>query len=91
MDILIIGTALLLEVGDFKAANFVTILLLSRVVRVVHAVKQTITQNESQGETPGPRDRDVFDVFETETKNPLEADVRPRIHHPPRACVLCTS
>lgn len=73
MDVLIIGTALLLEVGNFKQADLVTILLLSRVVRVVHAVKHTITHDDASHEAEHSQARDR-DAFETETKNPLEAD-----------------
>lgn len=42
LDTVIIGTALVFELASFREGDLVTLLLLSRLIRVAHSVAQTI-------------------------------------------------
>lgn len=70
IDVAVIFSALVFEMGNFKAGEWITILLLSRVVRVVHAIKQThVLQQASAGKKVDAAlaKRDVEDgAFEVE-------------------------
>ena len=47
-DVVIIGLALVFEIGNFKQGDWVTILLLSRAIRVVHAIQHSYALQQTQ-------------------------------------------
>ena len=52
LDTLIIGSALVFELADFRQGDLITVLLLSRVVRVAHSVAHTIKMQQSNQVRP---------------------------------------
>jgi hypothetical protein len=52
LDTLIIGSALVFELADFRQGDLITVLLLSRVVRVAHSVAHTVKMQQSNQVRP---------------------------------------